>query len=124
MSPPRIYVDICFQWQHYKLVWHEKMMYLALGPRPAYVSSLPLYLDSFKMTCNRGWTKLHPPALRCSSCAQTTDSKLGYDSIFSLTLTQGNGWNCSTRVIATSKLDKLDQKEYRQYFDSHVPDGA
>lgn len=39
------------------------------------------------------------------------DSKLGYDSMLFLRETNGNGWNCSTLVIATSKISSELIKE-------------
>ena len=39
------------------------------------------------------------------------DSKLGYDSMLFFRETNGNGWNCSTLVIATSKISSEHIKE-------------
>src|SRR5271155_2400231 len=72
---------------------------------------MPEYLVSLRRVCNLGCTKVHPPAFKCSSCAQTMDSKLGYDSMFFLTLTNGKGWNCSILVTATSTISLGSQIE-------------
>lgn len=77
----------------------------ALGFRPAYMTCLWSWCSVwFRSVSIRGWTNDQAPALRGSSWAQTMVLALGYWSRFSLSCCHGNGFNCSTRVIAVPSI--------------------